>query len=140
MHINRCFLADLALDNAITNGHTTTCDLLWSGLPLVTYPHTENMPSRVASSICLALGVPEMVSASFEDYEERAVHLAMNRHTALRDLRAKVCANRLTMPLFDTAQWVKHLEMGLEEAWRLFSNEAGKKDHIDLSHLNQFGY
>ena len=80
--------------------------MLWSGLPVVTYPHTENMPSRVASSICLALGVPEMVSSSFEDYEERAVHLAINRHTALKELRAKVCANRLTMPLFDSALWV----------------------------------
>ena len=25
-HINRCFLADLALDNPITNGHTTSTD------------------------------------------------------------------------------------------------------------------
>ena len=76
LHINRCFLADLALDNAITNGHTTTCDLLWSGLPIVTYPHTENMPSRVAASICYALDCPEMVSSSFADYEDRAVSLA----------------------------------------------------------------
>jgi len=80
--------------------------------------------------------VPELVSSSFEDYEERAVYLAMNRGTALRDLRAKVCENRLKMPLFDTALWVKHLEMGLVEAWRLYSSEGGKKDHIDLSYLN----
>lgn len=60
-HINRCFLADLSLDNPITNGHTTTCDLLWSGLPIITYPATENMPSRVAASLCLALDCPEMV-------------------------------------------------------------------------------
>jgi protein O-GlcNAc transferase len=32
-HIERCHLADLSLDNPITNGHTTTVDLLWSGLP-----------------------------------------------------------------------------------------------------------
>ena len=79
LHINRCFLADLALDNAITNGHTTSCDLLWSGLPMVTYPHTDNMPSRVAASICYALNCPEMVSSSFQDYEERAVYLAEHR-------------------------------------------------------------
>ena len=62
LHIDRCYLADLALDNAITNGHTTSCDLLWSGLPMITDAHTENMPSRVASSICYALDCPEMVS------------------------------------------------------------------------------
>ena len=64
-HIERCHLADLALDNPITNGHTTTCDLLWSGLPVITYPISENMPSRVAASICSALDCPEMVVTSY---------------------------------------------------------------------------
>jgi protein O-GlcNAc transferase len=54
-HVERCHLADLSLDNPITNGHTTTCDLLWSGLPIITYPISENMPSRVATSLCYAL-------------------------------------------------------------------------------------
>lgn len=64
-HIERCHLADLALDNPITNGHTTTCDLLWSGIPVITYPISENMPSRVAASICHAIGCPEMVVDSY---------------------------------------------------------------------------
>ena len=76
LHINRCYLADLALDNAITNGHTTSCDLLWSGCPMITYSHTDNMPSRVAASICNALGCSEMVTKSFMEYEELAVRLA----------------------------------------------------------------
>lgn len=50
-HINRCYLADLVLDNPMTNGHTTTCDLLWSGCPVITFPMTDCMPSRVAMSI-----------------------------------------------------------------------------------------
>jgi protein O-GlcNAc transferase len=60
-HVERCHLADLSLDNPLTNGHTTTCDLLWSGLPIITYPISENMPSRVAASVCCALGCSEMV-------------------------------------------------------------------------------
>lgn len=77
-HINRCYLADLSLDNAFTNGHTTTCDLLWSGCPIITFPSTENMPSRVATSICYAVGCPEMVASSFENFEELAVYYAEN--------------------------------------------------------------
>lgn len=76
-HIERCHLADLSLDNPITNGHTTTCDLLWSGLPIITYPISENMPSRVAASLCCALECPEMVVQSYQDYEEQAVRLAL---------------------------------------------------------------
>ena len=47
------------------NGHTTTCDLLWSGVPLLTFPLNENMPSRVAASLCYAIGCPEMVVNTF---------------------------------------------------------------------------
>ena len=75
----------------------------------------------------MALDCPEMVSKSFADYEELAVNLALNRNTILKDLRTKVCLNRLTKPLFDTTQWVKHLEMGLIEAWRLYSEQGGAK-------------
>jgi len=72
-HINRCYLADLALDNPLTNGHTTTCDLLWSGLPVITFPITDNMPSRVAASICAALGIgEESICNSYTDYSFRA--------------------------------------------------------------------
>lgn len=76
-HINRCYIADLALDNPITNGHTTSCDQLWSGLPMLTFGLTEGMPSRVASSICLALDCDEMVCESFADYANKARDLAM---------------------------------------------------------------
>lgn len=77
-HINRCYLADLALDNPITNGHTTSCDLLWSGLPMLTYPMTEGMQSRVATSVCEALGLgKEMVCSSFSEYSIRAKRLAV---------------------------------------------------------------
>lgn len=79
-HINRCYLADLALDNAITNGHTTSCDLLWSGCPMITLPATENMPSRVAASICYAIDCPEMVATSFYEYEELAVKYATDQN------------------------------------------------------------
>ena len=71
-------MADLALDNPITNGHTTSCDLLWSGLPMITFPLTNNMPSRVATSICYALGVgPESVCNSYTEYSNRAKSYAL---------------------------------------------------------------
>lgn len=64
------------MDNPLTNGHTTTCDLLWSGLPVITLPLTKNMPSRVASSIVNAIGIPEMIMENYYQYEETAVVLA----------------------------------------------------------------
>jgi len=76
-HINRCYLADLSLDNPITNGHTTSCDLLWSGLPMLTFAQTQAMPSRVATSICHALNCDEMICTSHVDYANKAKSLAL---------------------------------------------------------------
>lgn len=70
-HIARCRLADLVLDNPVVNGHTVSCDLLWSGVPLITMVGTQQMPSRVCKSLCFAIDCPEMVvtDLSFEAYE-----------------------------------------------------------------------
>ena len=59
-HINRGVLADLFVDTLQCNAHTTACDILWSGTPLVTMPKTK-MSCRVAASL-LALSAPLWVA------------------------------------------------------------------------------
>ena len=63
--MNRCHFADLVLDNPYVNGHTTSTDVLWAGVPMITFPISENMPSRVASSLCVALECPEFIVKSY---------------------------------------------------------------------------
>lgn len=157
-HINRCYLADLALDNPVTNGHTTSCDLLWSGLPMITFAATEAMPSRVATSICHALGCgDDMVSKSYTDYAARAKSLALGTledlswherslfnslpdrikdlhgSPKLKLLRHKIEQNRETKPLFQTEQWVRDLEVGLLAAHR---QHATAQNHSKIENIN----
>lgn len=133
MHISRAALADLFLDTPLCNGHTTACDALWSGLPMVTLP-LVTMASRVAASLCRALECPEMVAASAQEYEERAVHLA--RHpAAMQDLRAKVAEKRMTSALFDTAGWVRDVEKGMREVMRIELGGESPRD-IDIGGLD----
>ena len=73
-HVRRGQLADVCLDTPLCNGHTTGMDVLWGGCPMVTMP-LETLASRVASSQLTALGVPELVAASRENYEEIAIRL-----------------------------------------------------------------
>jgi hypothetical protein len=62
VHIRRSGLADVFLDTPLCNAHTTGCDVLWGGCPMVTLP-MERMGSRVAASLAYASGLgPEMVS------------------------------------------------------------------------------
>jgi hypothetical protein len=87
-HLKRVTLADLALDTLVYNGHTTASDMLWAGVPLITM-RGDNWPSLVASSIAQAVKMGEMVVEDLEEYEERAVDLALNK-LALTKLKAKM--------------------------------------------------
>lgn len=76
-HVRRGRLADLCLDTPLCNGHTTGMDILWAGTPVLTLP-LATLASRVAASQLYALGFPELVAASREDYVQKAVRLGNN--------------------------------------------------------------
>ena len=114
-HLARLRLADLVLDTHYYNAHTTTTDALWAGVPVLTWPG-EMFASRVAASLLTAVGMPDLIAATREDYERRAVELAREPQ-ALAALRARLAANRLSTPLFDTNAHVRHLEAAFEAMW-----------------------
>jgi len=107
-HLARHRLADLFLDTLPYNAHTTASDALWMGVPVVTCQGTT-FAGRVASSLLHALGLPEIVTESLEDYERLALRLARNAKK-LRSIKAKLAANRDSTPLFDIARFTWHLE------------------------------
>jgi hypothetical protein len=77
-HVRRGQLADVCLDTPLCNGHTTGMDILWTGTPMVTMP-LETLASRVASSQLHALGCPELVAKSKEDYVKIASRLGTDK-------------------------------------------------------------
>jgi protein O-GlcNAc transferase len=117
-HLARLRYADLALDTRIVNGAKTTSDALWSGVPVLA-KQGSHFASRMSSSILTAIGLPEMVANSLEQYESLAVGLADNARK-LKRLRGKLEINRKTEPLFDTPQFVKHLENAYKEMLKIF--------------------
>jgi len=107
-HLARQRLADLFLDTLPCNAHTTTSDALWAGLPVLTCVG-ETFASRVAASLLTAIGLPELITATLNDYEALAIQLATHPEQ-LAALKHKLAANRLTCPLFDTALFTQHIE------------------------------
>jgi len=122
-HLARLSLADLVLDTVAFNGHTTTTDALWAGIPVVTL-QGSHFASRVSSSILTAIGLPELVTHSTKDYQALAIELATNPG-ALTKIQDKLLENRLKAPLFDTPRFVKNLEKAYKEMWKIFL--SGKK-------------
>lgn len=115
-HLARQVHADLFLDTFAVNAHTTASDALWAGLPVVTLAGRQ-FAARVAASVLTAVGLPDLVTTTEAEYEALAVSLASSP-TAIGAVRARLAANRLTRPLFDSAGYTRHLEAAFEAVHR----------------------
>ena len=107
-HIKRLELADIALDTLIVNGHTTTTDALWAGIPVVTLPG-NHFSSRVSQSMLKANGLRELVADNPSSYVNLAVSLA-NDPKKLASIKAKILSNNKTQSLFNNKLYTKNLE------------------------------
>jgi len=117
-HLARHRLADLFLDTLPVNAHTTASDALWAGLPLITWCG-EAFAGRVAASLLTAVGLPELVTHSLDDYEALALKLATDA-PLLKSIRQKLEHNRPTCALFDANRFRAHLEAAYATMWDLY--------------------
>ena len=107
-HLARLTLADLALDTFPCNGHTTTSDALWAGLPVVTL-QGEAFAARVASSLLISAGLSDLVARTTEQY--RLSILTVCRDESLRKrLQNLSRALRRDSDLFDARGFATKLE------------------------------
>jgi protein O-GlcNAc transferase len=125
-HLPRHRAADLFLDTHPCGAHTTATDALWTGLPVLTRCG-ESLASRVPASLLAALGLPELVTSSAEEYEALAIALATDPQS-LSALRSRLEAGRLTMPLFDTRLLARHLEHGYAQIYRRYHSGLPPED------------
>lgn len=112
-HLARHQLADLFLDTSPYNAHTTASDALWAGLPVLTCAG-KNYVSRVASSLLLALDLPELITHNLKEYEQQAIDLACMKNHRLKLLREKLIQNNKSSLLFNTAEYTKQYEQCLK--------------------------
>ncbi len=126
-HLARHRAADVFLDTLPYNAHTTASDALWAGLPLVTQIGST-FAGRVAASLLNAIGLPELITHSHEDYEALAIELALDKEKRL-DISARLDRNRLIMPAFDTALFARHMEAAYAAMYRRH-REGLPPDHL----------
>jgi hypothetical protein len=78
-----------------------------------------------------AIGLPELITHSREQYEVLAIELALNPQK-LKGIKEKLERNRLTTPLFDTPLYTKHLEAAYEAMYQ--RHKAGlPPDEIEIN-------
>lgn len=114
-HLARLSLADLVLDTAPYNAHTTASDALWVGVPVVTCVG-ETFAARVAGSLLQAVELEELIAEDMEAYYALALALTGDPQR-LADTRRKLQQKRLSAPLFDSTAYTNHLETLYQAMW-----------------------
>jgi predicted O-linked N-acetylglucosamine transferase (SPINDLY family) len=114
-HMVRQAAADLFLDTYPYGAHTTANDALLAGLPVLTCAG-ETLVSRICGSQLSAIGLAELITTSFADYEALALKLA-TAPGVLEGYRQRLAANRATAPLFDMARYARNFEEAMERIW-----------------------
>jgi predicted O-linked N-acetylglucosamine transferase (SPINDLY family) len=135
-HLARYQLADLFLDTLPYNAHTTASDALWAGLPVVTVSG-RSFSSRVAASLLRNIGLAELITNSFEQYEALAIQLAGDPDR-VRTLKDRLRCNRATSTLFDTPRFTRYLESAYQEIYDLYDADLPPKDVHIKSQANYY--
>lgn len=117
-YLNRYREIDIGLDTFPYNGHTTSLDALWMGVPTVTLVG-ETVVGRGGVCQSMNMGMPELIATTQEEYVEVARSLA-NDLEHLSRLRQTLRARLQQSPLMDAARFARNLESVYRDVWRRF--------------------
>ncbi len=108
--------ADVALDPFPCNGHTTICDALWMGLPVVML-EGQMYANRYGGTALAHVGLTDLIATSTEQYVDIAVRLAGDRGR-LAGLRRNLRQTFSDSVLLDAAGFTSNLEAAYRQMWR----------------------
>ena len=122
-YLMRMSKADLFLDTFTYNAGAIANDALWCGLPVLTL-QGQSYVARMASSLLTAIGLPELITTSADEYEQLALDLATNPEK-LSVIKDRLNTERDNSVLFDTGQFTKDIETAYRQMYdRYFNGET----------------
>jgi protein O-GlcNAc transferase len=107
---------DVGLDTLPYNGHTTSLDACWMGVPVVTLVG-RTVVGRAGLSLSMNLGLQELVAWSPSGFVRTASELAGNL-PRLVTLRAELRERMRHSPLTDGSRFARHVETAYRAMWR----------------------
>jgi protein O-GlcNAc transferase len=107
---------DVGLDSLPYNGHTTSLDAFFMGVPVVTLIG-ETVVGRAGLCQARNLGLPELIADTPDAFVAAAVRLATDLD-GLAQLRAGLRERLQGSPLMDAPRFVANLEAAYRKAWR----------------------
>jgi predicted O-linked N-acetylglucosamine transferase (SPINDLY family) len=116
---------DVGLDTLPYNGHTTSLDSLWMGVPVVTLVGLT-VVGRAGLSQLTNLGLPDLVAHTPEQYVQIAAELAGDL-PRLSELRRTLRPRMQASPLMDAPRFARNIEMAYRQMWRNWCETASTK-------------
>ena len=107
---------DLGLDSFPYNGHTTSLDSLWMGVPVVTLVGTTAV-GRAGLSQLSNLGLTDLIATTPDQFIQIASGVA-NNVPRLSNLRQTLRQRMLNSPLCDADQFTRGIESAYRQMWR----------------------
>jgi predicted O-linked N-acetylglucosamine transferase (SPINDLY family) len=114
---------DVVLDAFPWSGHTTTCEALWMGVPVVTL-HGNRHAGRMGTSVLNRAGLGEWVAGDARQFVAIAMR-AGSDPTGLGRLRADLRERLRASPLCDGRSFTRALEAAYRAMWQRWC--AGRK-------------
>jgi protein O-GlcNAc transferase len=107
---------DIGLDPLPYNGHFTSCDAFWMGVPVVSL-RGQTSVGRGGASLLNNLELTELLAADADDYVAIAASLASDLDR-LAGLRAGLRERMRRSPLCDAATFTRSVEAAYRSMWR----------------------
>jgi predicted O-linked N-acetylglucosamine transferase (SPINDLY family) len=107
---------DLCLDTLPYNGHTTSLDAFWMGVPTISLIGTTAVGRAGFAQLC-NLGLPELAARTPQEFTAIAVGLAADL-PKLAELRACLRARMRASPLLDGPRFARNIEHVYRDIWQ----------------------
>jgi len=114
---------DIGLDTFPYNGHTTSLDSFWMGVPVVTVVGNSAV-GRAGFSQLMNLGLQQLAARTPDDFVGTAVQLASDL-PRLVELRTGLRERMRHSPLMDCSRFARDIEAAYREMWRRWCAQQG---------------
>jgi predicted O-linked N-acetylglucosamine transferase (SPINDLY family) len=114
---------DMGIDTLPANGHTTSLDSYWMGVPVVTLVGQTSF-GRAGLSQLTNLGLPELIARSEADFISIIRDLAGDL-PRLAELRRTLRGRMEASPLMDAKAFARDMEAAFRYVWREWCGRVG---------------
>jgi predicted O-linked N-acetylglucosamine transferase (SPINDLY family) len=115
---------DIVLDTLPWGGHTTACEALYMGVPVVTLRGATHAARLVPSTLAHA-GLADWIADTRDQYVSIAAALAQNQD-ALASSRSQLRDRVSRSPLADAPGFTRSFERTLRQGWKIWCSRQSE--------------